>query len=81
MGKDYGAIDGVKGCSKAEIDENVEVVCYRGRWRSLVTLTRAVFVLCCERNGSNRSIELKWALSWTATVYSRLLDGNIDHVG
>lgn len=29
MGKEFGAVDGVKGYSEAEIDENVAVVCYR----------------------------------------------------
>ncbi len=44
-------IDGVKSCTEDEKGENAEVTRVRGeeRRRSLVTLRKAVSVLCCER--------------------------------
>lgn len=40
-------VDGVKSCSEVEEDENSEVTSLEERRRSLVTLSRAVSMLCC----------------------------------
>lgn len=69
-------LDGVKGSGGSSMIRML-------RWpeseerRSLVTLSRAVSVLCCEQkpnlNVLNKSLQVKWVLSWEATTHSRIL--------